>query len=146
MPGISGLSSGATDVISNLLKGQPSTSTSRRANAYFGAGSGMPNSDFVRNRGFDLYNREGEERKQTGIKDFLSLLGAYTPLAGQEQQGNQFDERLGFDKGQAAINNAQDAQKLALERSVRLPKKKEYSSAFIPADGGQPQYKYKFYA
>ncbi len=56
-----------------------------------------PTSDFLRNRGFDLYRREGDKRKQTGLQDLLSLIGGYSgtvaPTPGQQigQQESQAD-------------------------------------------------------
>ena len=61
IPGLDKLTSSATSIISNALNGLPSPSESRLANAYFGAGSGLdPTSDFLRNRGFDLYRRNAK--------------------------------------------------------------------------------------
>lgn len=108
IPGFSGLTKSATGNIMDLLGGDPSPSIARRANAYFGANSGMPGSEFVRNRGFDLYNQQGEQRKETGLHDLLSLLAGYSgnafPTVGEQQQGNQFSQDLDFRKAQA--NNA----------------------------------------
>jgi hypothetical protein len=65
----------------------------------------MGNSDFVRNRGFDLYGKEAEANKQRGFDDFLKLLSGYSgtvmPTAGQQQQGSQFDRNLQFQRENA---------------------------------------------
>lgn len=105
IPGFSGLTQSATSIIRNLMSGQPATSTARRANAYFGASSGMPGSDFVRNHGFDVYNQQGEQNQQRGFQDLLSLLSGYSgtvmPTTGQRIQDSQFGQDLNFRRSQA---------------------------------------------
>jgi hypothetical protein len=81
-----------------------------------------PTSDFLKNRGYDLYKSKANERQQTGIKDLLSLIGTYSgnvaPTPGQEmqnqqqtaalgeqtasrvQQGDQFQQNYGFEQQQ----------------------------------------------
>ena len=107
LPGISGLQGQATSAIGNLLGGLPSPSASRTANAYFGAGSGMgAGSQFLQNRGYDLYNQKAAQNQQTGLSDLTSLLGATTSPAlqysglgvtqqGQNLQNQQFNSQLG---------------------------------------------------
>lgn len=100
LPGFSDLSGAATGIIGNLLRGLPSVDAARTSNAYFGAGSGMgAGSDFLRNRGYDLYNQQAQQRQQQGIGDLLSTLGAYSgtvvPTAGQALQNEQFGRSLG---------------------------------------------------
>lgn len=116
IPGYSNLSRGASGVVGNLMGGLPSAAPTQRANAYFGTNSGMPGSDFVRNRGFDLYGQQAEQYKQRGFDDFLKLLsgtvGTVTPTAGQQQQQGQFDKELQLRQQQAntpiyAANNQQ---------------------------------------
>lgn len=98
VPGASGLSKSASSIVGNLLSGLPGTSTARRSNAYFGQSSGVPGSEFVRNRGFDLYNQQGDQRQQTGIQDLLALLSGFSqPLLqerGQNIQSSQFQQSL----------------------------------------------------
>lgn len=99
VPNGSGLTKMASERIKSLLGGMPGTSTSRRANAYFGGASGMPGSEFVRNRGFDLYNMQGEQRQQQGFQDLLALIsGTTSPMLqqqGQDIQQSQFGQNLG---------------------------------------------------
>ena len=99
LPGFSGASSSAMGVINNLLNGLPSVDATRQSNAYFGAGSGMPGSDFVRNRGYDLYGQKAQANQQTGLQDLLSTIGGYSgtvvPTAGQSLQNTQFGQSLG---------------------------------------------------
>jgi hypothetical protein len=111
IPGLSGLTKSATDIISNLLGGLPSADQARQENAYFGAGSGLdPTSDFLRNRGYDLYGQKSEQRKQTGLQDLLSLIGGYSgtvaPTPGQQigQQESQADRAQRA--SEAAMQNA----------------------------------------
>lgn len=115
LPGFSGLSQSATDIVGSLLKGLPSASPTQRANAYFGTASGMPGSDFIRNRGFDLYGEDAEKYRQRGLDNLLALLRGYSgtvvPTADQQIQSNQFAQtmqnRNAQDAAQAALANAQ---------------------------------------
>lgn len=99
LPGFSNLTSGATGIIGNLLKGLPSPSTARQAAATFGVTSGAgADSGLAQNYGYNLYNEQGQQRQQQGIQDLLSMLGSYsgtvTPNVGQLQQGQQFGATL----------------------------------------------------
>lgn len=108
IPGLDNLTAGASGVVNNLLGGLPSTSTARRANAFYGGRSGMPSSDFVRNRGFDLYNEQADKYQQRGFDDFLQLLrgtsGTIAPTTGEQLQSNQFDRN--FQQHQVDQNQA----------------------------------------
>lgn len=99
IPNGGGLTEMASNRIRSLLGGMPGTSTARRANAYFGGASGMPGSEFVRNRGFDLYNEQADARQQQGFQDLLSLIASTTAPTlqqqGQDIQQNQFGQNLG---------------------------------------------------
>lgn len=112
-PEFAGMNNLATGNIMSLLGGMPSAAPTQRANAYFGVNSGMPGSDFVRNRGYDLYGEQAENYKQRGFDNFLNLLGGYSgtvmPTAGQQIQQQQFAQDLAARQQQA---NAQ----MALER------------------------------
>jgi hypothetical protein len=110
LPGISGLQGQATSAIGNLLGGLPSPSASRTANAYFGAGSGMgAGSQFLQNRGEDLYNQKAAQNQQTGLGDLTSLLGATTSPAlqyqGQQLQNQQFGQQLGQNASEFSDTN-----------------------------------------
>lgn len=113
IPGFGGMTTGASGIVNSLMQGMPSAAPTQRANAYFGVGSGMPGSDFVRNRGFDLYGQEAEAHKQRGFDNFLKMIGAYSgtvaPNTGQSLQASQEAARL------ASQNRQADAQ-LGLER------------------------------
>lgn len=118
IPGLSGLTSSATGIIRNALNGLPSPSTSRLANAYFGAGSGLdPTSDFLRNRGFDLYKTQANQQQQQGLGNLMNLIGTYSgnvaPTPGQEisnatqnrqitSSENQFNANMNFEQQQWA--------------------------------------------
>lgn len=120
IPGFSKLLGSASGNIDDLLSGDASPSVARRANAYFGASSGMPGSEFVRNRGFDLYGQQGDARKQQGLHDLLSLLsgaaGNLFPTVGEQQSGNQFQQDLGFRQNQAGNQFLQNAMSLSRSR------------------------------
>jgi len=94
IPGFSNLSASGSGIVKNLMGGLPSAGPAQRANAYFGAASGMPGSDFIRNRGFDLYGQQAEQYKQRGFDDFLKLLSGYSgtvaPTVGESIQEDQF--------------------------------------------------------
>ncbi len=110
VPGFQGMSQTATGNIGALLNGMPSASPARRASAYFGASSGMPGSDFVRNRGFDLYGEQAEGYKQRGLDNFLKLLQGYSgtvmPTAGQQLETQQFNTNLGNRQREFDVNEA----------------------------------------
>jgi len=126
IPGFSGLTKSATDVIGNLLTGMPSPDLARQENAYFGARSGLgssntdPTHDFLRNRGFDLYGAKAEGRRQTGLEDLMKFLGTYSgaavPTTGQVQQGGQFQQDFAFRQQQAAIENALKQRQLEMQQ------------------------------
>ena len=132
IPGFSGLTQSASDIVGTLLKGLPSASPTQRANAYFGTASGMPGSDFVRNRGFDLYGEEAEKYKQRGIDNLLAMLQGYsgtiTPTTGQALQSDQFNQEIAMQKAQQALQNALVQQKTE-------PKKREYSKTIYSTMG-----------
>lgn len=137
VPGFNNLSTSASGIISNLMGGLPSAAPTQRANAYFGTGSGMPGSDFVRNRGFDLYGQEAESRKQRGFDDFLKLLQGYSgtvaPTTGQQLQSEQFNANLASQERQADAQNMLQRKELA----QRGPKALENSYAEFNPMGQQ---------
>lgn len=118
IPGLTDLTKSGTDVIQQMLQGLPSPSTARTANAYFGINSGMPGSEFVRNRGYDLYGQQAQQRQQQGLGDLLSFLGQYQNFV--PTPGQNLSTGLGYAQlGQSASEfNAQQAfnQWLAQQR------------------------------
>jgi hypothetical protein len=123
LPGFSNLTSGATNVIGNLLQGLPSPSTARQAAATFGITSGAgANSGLANNYGYNLYNQQGAQRQQQGIQDLLSTLGAYagtvTPNVGQLQQGQEFGTALANQQNEFN-QTEQDKQNLMLMQLVQ---------------------------
>lgn len=140
IPGFENMSGAAGGNIMQLLGGMPSASPARRANAYFGASSGMPGSDFVRNRGYDLYGEQAEGYKQRGLDNFLKLLQGYSgtvaPTAGQEIQNNQFGADLDFRQRQADIDNALNREKL----NIAKPKPLENSYSEYDTLGNRTKY------
>jgi hypothetical protein len=100
LPGVSNLTTSGTDVIQNMLNGLPSVSNTRTANAYFGQNSGMgAGSQFLQNRGYDLYNQKAQQQQQGGIQDLLSMISGYSSPAlqynSQQNQNNQFAQSQG---------------------------------------------------
>lgn len=110
LPGLDKATGAATANTTELLRGLPSAAPTQRANAYFGTASGMPGSDFVRNRGYDLYGEKAESYKQRGFDDFLALLrgasGTIAPTTGEQTQTTLQNQQL--QTGQSA-NNSQIA-------------------------------------
>lgn len=100
LPGIGGATNSAVSYVSDMLNGLPSPSNARRINAYGGAASGMPGSEFVRNRGYDIYGQQAEQRKSQGFRDLLALLsggsGILFPNVAQQQSGNEFGQQQGL--------------------------------------------------
>jgi hypothetical protein len=94
IPGLPGLTQSATDVIGNMLKGQPSPSATQTANAYFGVGAGVPGSEFIRNRGFDIYGQQAQQRQQQGLQDLSGFLGTYSPMVATP--GEIMSNQLGY--------------------------------------------------
>lgn len=141
IPSFPQLNTAATNNISAMLSGLPSTSTARRANAFFGQQSGMPGSDFVRNRGFDLYNTQADQYQQQGFDNFLKMLAGYSgtvmPTTAQQIDQDQFAQTMDFRNRQAAADRALQERQFALEERKNAPK--EYSWTQItpgPVPGG----------
>jgi len=138
IPGLDNLTAGASGVVNNLLGGLPSTSTARRANAFYGGRSGMPSSDFVRNRGFDLYNEQADKYQQRGFDDFLALLrgtsGTIAPTTGEQLQSNQFDRNF----QQRQVENNQEIEKFNVNTNLDHPVQSRRVN--IPNWSGSPMY------
>ena len=126
IPGFGGMSTGASNIVNQLIQGMPSAAPTQRANAYFGTQSGMPGSDFVRNRGFDLYGQEAEASKQRGLDNFLKMIGAYSgtvmPTAGQSLQASQAAAELASRNRQADAQLGLDRWRMGLEAQKLKPK------------------------
>lgn len=110
LPGFSNLSSSATGVIGNLLNGTPNSATVQNANATFGSGTGMgTGSGFLANRGYDLYNQQGQQMQQTGLGDLSNLISSYsgnvTPTASQNLSNQQFNQSQSQQSGQFGQSN-----------------------------------------
>lgn len=121
IPGLANIKGNASNIVQSLTGGLPSAGPTQTANAYFGVTSGMPNSDFVRNRGYDLYGQKAEAYKQRGLDDFLKLLSTYSgtlmPTTGQNIETQQYNRDLDLKRREALANeysrqsNADFAQK-----------------------------------
>lgn len=122
IPGFGDLTSTATSNIKNLLSGLPSVDQTRLDNAYFGAGTGLnPTSPFLINRGRGLYGERAEQQRQTGLQNFLSLIGQFSgnvvPNVGQQQQQSQFGQNLAFQGRESAASRA--SQESLAEQQLR---------------------------
>lgn len=110
--------------ISQLLSGLPSPDLARTANAYFGAASGVsPTSDFLRNRGYDLYNAMGEQRRAQGQSELTNLIGTVSgpelSARGQNIQSSQFGQNL-FEQQREFDINQELQQFLAQLQAIGL--------------------------
>lgn len=127
LPGLEGMTGAASANTGALLAGTPSPNPVRRANAYFGVGSGMPSSDFVRNRGFDLYGEKADKYQQRGFDDFLNLLkgvsGTIAPSTSEQTSLNQLGQNI--NQGTIAQNqninrdNAQASEAIRQQGAAR---------------------------
>ncbi len=77
----------------------------------------MPGSDFVRNRGYDLYGEKADKYQQEGLDNFLKLLSGYSgtvmPTAGQQIETQQFNANLANRGREFDINEAGQQQQQA---------------------------------
>lgn len=106
--------------VMDLLNGLPNAGNAQNQAAYYGVNSGMPNSDFARNRGFDLFNNQADQRKQQGLQGLLSLLGGVSGTAtltpGQQQEGSQFNKTFGLQQQGQQQQGQQFNQNLAFQK------------------------------
>lgn len=125
LPGAAGLTSSAATNTQNLLSGLPSTSAARKANAVFGANSGMaPGSDFLKTRLYDTYGKEVDARNQLGLQNFLALIsglsGPELASRGQENQKTQFGQSLAQQQQQFADNLKQRQEEFNKSNDLAL--------------------------
>lgn len=137
IPGFTGLSSGSSDLIKQLMSGQLTTgerSAIYNAGAERGIMGGMPGSSasggsLYANADLRNIGRASGERQQQGFQDFLSMLQGYSgtvaPNAGQDIQQSQFDKDFGFRQRQAY-----EANKLARDQFDF--QKKQYDDKYGP--------------
>lgn len=114
LPGFGNLGTGVVGDIGQMVNGLPSPDLSRLSNAYYGTSSGVPGSEFINNRGFDLYRTNANQAQGQGINDYLALLsgasGTLSPTAGQQLQNQQFGQSLAAQEQQNQAQNALTAQ------------------------------------
>ena len=83
----------------------------------------MPGSDFVRNRGFDLYGEQAEASKQRGLDNFLKLISGYSgtvmPTAGQMMQSDEGDKDRAFRADQALLDRTHDTMQQSAQIEAR---------------------------
>ncbi len=96
VPGLKDLLGTGTGVIGNRLAGTESPAIAQNMNAMWGAGAGLaPGSEFLRNRGIDLFGERAEARQTAGLNDLLGLLGGVSGPLGQ-YRGQDIERELGF--------------------------------------------------
>lgn len=149
IPGFSGLNTQATDLIRSLMSGQLSPQSRRAiydAGAERATASGMPGSTGMANSLFanaDLRNigRASADQQQQGFQDLLALIQGYSgtvaPSAGQEQQNQQFNQQLAFNKDQAAVTNQLNQDQFGLQQQEYMQRygPKKYSRSMISRGG-----------
>jgi len=140
IPGFSGLTSSASSIIENLLKGGTSTGPSQNSAAKFGVKTGMPGSGVSNAFGYDLHNKRSDEMKQRGIDDLLKLVTGYSgtvaPTTGQQMDQRQFDQNNLFRQNESnAANSLARQGMLAKEREANKPKWGVVSSGWDAYNG-----------
>lgn len=96
VPGLKDLLGKGAGVIGNQLTGTESPAIAQNMNAQWGAGAGLaPGSEFLRNRGVDLFGQRSEARQQAGLQGLLGLLGGVAgPSAAY--RGQDIERELGL--------------------------------------------------
>lgn len=120
MGGLSPALETATANTANNLAGNLSPSLTRTANALYGANSGLgPGSEFLRNRGFDLYRKASTGLQQQGMQDIMGLLsgisGAYNPLYSTNVNAQVQREGIGQRASEASAQDWVNRGQLAVE-------------------------------
>ncbi len=116
VPGLSDLLGTGAGVIKNRLAGTENPAISQNLNAQWGAGAGLaPGSEFLRNRGADLFGARSEARQTAGLQDLLGLLGGVAgPSAAY--RGQDIERELGT--GSLSIQGSQLANEEELRRAA----------------------------
>lgn len=97
VPGLSELLGTGSGVIKNRLSGTESPAIAQNMNAMWGAGAGLaPGTEFLRNRGVDLFGQRAEARQSQGLQDLLGMLGGITQPLGQ-YRGQNIERELGLE-------------------------------------------------
>lgn len=133
IPGFSGLTSDASNLIKQLMSGNLSGSSKRAifdAGAERGTAAGMPGSTGMAGSLFanaDLRDigRTSEDNQQRGFQDLLAMITGYsgtvTPTAGQELQDQANRRALGFQQYQYQNDwNRAQQEKQRLEREAKF--------------------------
>jgi hypothetical protein len=146
--GLSGLIDSSKANISNLLNGMPSVDQARTSNAYFGSQSGMPNSDFVRNRGYDLYGQKSEANRQLGLSDLNNLVSTVAnpslTYTGQQQQNRQFGQSLAEQVAQRMQQGSQFGMSLAEQQANRQQQGSQFGQTLAQQIAQQQQQNNQF--
>lgn len=139
IPGFGANSSAAGGIVNNLMTGKPALD--RDAAAFFGVSAGVPGSDFARNRGYDMYRRDTEQRQQRGFDDFLNMLKTYSgtvmPTTGEALESNLGVQRLGQDRAQRENDLALQAAQLEMKSEQFRPREFSRSTQAV-GPGGSP--------
>jgi hypothetical protein len=123
IPGEEGLYLDASRNVGDLLAGEESPDITRNINAEWGAGSGLaPGSEFMRNRGADLYGQRAAARKSQGMKDLLAMMGTFsgtvTATPGQVLGDEAAQRSYALDQQQFAEQQRQFNESLANQKAM----------------------------
>jgi hypothetical protein len=98
----------------------------------------MGGSDFVRNRGYDLYGEKSEGYKQRGFDDFLKLLSGYSgtvmPTTGEQLQREQLPMELASRERIANIGNIpgiMNAQTNQREQAIKNRPRRNSTAEYV---------------
>lgn len=116
VPGLKDLLGKGAGVIGNQLTGTESPAIAQNMNAMWGAGAGLaPGSEFLRNRGVDLFGQRSEARQQAGLQGLLGLLGGVAGPAAAFR-GQDIERELGL--GNLNFNIGESAKDEELRRAL----------------------------
>lgn len=123
IPGFDVLSQAASQNVSDLLRGVESPAITQNMNAMWGAGAGVPGSEFLRNRAVDLYGQRSQARKQQGLSDLLNMMQGYSgtvtarpaDILGQQTAFAQMGNAANI----AAADRAQRAQEAQMNAALQ---------------------------
>lgn len=131
IPGFTGLTSDASNLIKSLMSGNLSGSTKKAifdAGAERGTAAGMPGSTGVAGSLFanaDLRDigRTSEQQQQQGFQDLLAMITGYsgtvTPTAGQELQNQLGNRELNFRQYQYHDERSRANQEAERQRAAK---------------------------
>lgn len=157
LPGFSGLTSGASNIIRDLMSGRLSAGERNaiyQGGAERGVANGMPGSTgqggtLFANNDLRTLGLQAGQRQQQGFQDLLAMISGYSgaviPTVGQTMQNDQFGRQMNLQETNAARDYSlrRNAADLQLAEYNQRYGPKEYSQSSIwPGGGRSTDYKY----